>query len=157
MKASMLPAIALTWVLAALPAHSATTQLLSLGLLPIKAGQYVSDFVIDTQGVDILAVCHVPFGWKITAGIDDAVTGSLQGHAGLGVSFIHDSNRAELDGLFLVRVYKFTTRWDGSMPPTFLGRFNVGRYGDDGASRRVKMTPANIKLAGADRCPPPRD
>jgi len=157
MKPWFLLAILLAASGASSAACAATTGLLSIGPIPLGPKQYVASFDIDTQGVDILAVCHIPFGWKVTAGIDDAVTGRLKGRAGLGPSFVSATshNLSQLDGLFLISVEKRRTQLDGGLPPTFLGHVGIGRYGRDLGLYRVPIPPASIRLTPAERCPPP--
>lgn len=137
-------------------AQAADAQLLSLTPPPLAVGEYVDGFTVRTQGVEILAVCHIPFGWKTTAGIEDSVTGELSGEAGLGPSFLsaRSANLGQLDGLFLVRIQP--GQGDEGLPPTFDASMTVGRYGDEAADRTVALDASKVILAPAAQCPPPR-
>jgi len=134
------------------------TELLSLQV-PLKPGEYVEAFKIDTQGVEIIAVCHIPFGWKTTAGIGDSIIGELSGQAGLGPSFVSPGNHnsRELLKMFLVRVSRYTTARHGGVPPTFQATATIGRYGSAAESPPVRLTPSDIIRTRAKRCPPPND
>ncbi|HEX8667064.1 MAG TPA: hypothetical protein VF727_01665 [Allosphingosinicella sp.] len=129
------------------------TELVSLVGMPVAEGEYMEAFQIETGGVEILAACHIPFGWHLTLGIDDSVTGSLEGRAGLGPSLINRENGEQLRDLFLVRVPP-GDRDDPNMPP-FKGTVEIGRYGTDEA-RTVPIDPRTVVRRPATRCPPPR-
>jgi hypothetical protein len=133
-------------------------ELLSLTPPPLKSDEYIEAFEIQTQGVDIFSVCHVPYGWKARAGIVDKFTGELSGEAGLGASFVSPSskNMNELNDMFLIRITTFTTRWDGYVPPTFRAKATIGRYGENSKERVVRLNVSNLPRKVADRCPPPR-
>lgn len=132
------------------------TQLVSLKLPPLRSDEYVDSFDIKTQGVEILSVCHIPHGWKVTAGIDDSVTGGMRGEAGLGVSFVSgkSGNLSQLKGLFLIRVINEVAKWDGSLPPTFQVSITIGRYGQDTRVRSRRLTAQNLVRTPAKTCPP---
>ena len=79
-------------------------ELLSLRGIQLPAHGYISSFHIDTWGVTVLAVCHLPPGWTVTAGRSADPSGVLGGTASLGVTFLNSASLSEPDDLFLIEV-----------------------------------------------------
>jgi hypothetical protein len=169
-RAGKLLSLALAcWILGASAVSAAETQLLSLTgikLHPLKSNkentaQYVAGFDIDTWGVRVLSVCHIPPGWTISGGQGIDLGGVLSGAGGGGVAFLDASRLDELHNLFLVEVidYQATGRGDCSdscMPPTFSGTVEIGTYSRNyGPDRKLQLVPSNIRLTAAARCPDP--
>jgi hypothetical protein len=140
-------------------ADDGRTELLSIVGVPLGPNEFIKSFDIKTQGVTILAACHVPSGWRVSLGYYDSVDGEMEGHDGLGASAINRSPKslAELGNLFLVRVYKYTDRWDGLLRPTYRGRVSIGRYGTLSASRSYPLRATNISRKPGPACPPMTD
>lgn len=132
--------------------------LLSLRI-ELQPGEQLERFAIDTWGVDILAVCNVPPGWRVTAGRSAAPDGVINGEGTHGVTWIGAADLDRLNGLALVQLYGpvqpdpiyFDPPSSGEVPATFGGEADVmGRGG-----RTTPLTSANVRLTSAERCPPP--
>jgi hypothetical protein len=143
--------------LAAMPAAAAEpsrTYLASIAV-PLSAGDRIDRFEIDTWGVDFLAVCRIPHGWRIKAGGSAAPDGRIEGEATHGITYI--GRTAELQGLALVRLYGPVQKHDirtgpgGRIPATFAGR--LGLYRASGRSQEIKLGYSNVRLTPATRCP----
>ena len=132
-------------------------QLLSIKLPELGPDEYIDAFSIDTQSVGVVSVCQIPFGWKVTAGIDDSVTGELSGQAGLGVTFINAQSRysGEIKDIFLVDIPAYTSKWNRTLPPTFIVKLTIGRYRSPDFNRTIDLDAANIIRTPAARCPDP--
>ena len=147
--------------MSARPGFAAATQLLSIVGLGIPAGRYVSSFDIQTWGVRVLAVCHIPPGWTVSGGQDADPGGTLSGSASEGVTFLDPSHLGDLNGLFLVEVADVHAAQgdlakDGwYLPPTFDGKIEIGRYGNDTDTSPRRLVPSNIALVAAARCADP--
>lgn len=158
MKRRLALGIALAAMVVA-PGHAAqrqtaqATYLLSIADLPLAANEYAESFDIETWGVQIIAVCQIPPDWTISAGTDSAVTGSISGQAGHGVSAISRAshNLDLLRDLVLVRVSP-----RASDRPPFSGSIRIGRYGSETFDRTQSLTAANFHRTPARQCPPPR-
>ena len=157
LKVQRIAVVAVVIALAASPAVAAQTERLSIVGVPLKANEYIGKFAIRTRGVHILAVCHIPHGWHVTAGVFDSIDGDMTGQGGLGVSWVNNKNRDELGDMFLVRVDGYTDAWSGSLPPTYRASVSIGRYGEDLRLKRRVLTKVQLKRTPADRCPPPRE
>ena len=146
--------------LAGPPALAAPAQLLSIVGLGVPDGRYVSTFAFRTWNVRVLAVCHIPPGWTMTAGRDADPGGVLSGSASEGMTFLSSANVGELTGLFLVQVENFHAARVGRcarsscVPATFSGSITIGRYLDREAAP-TRIRPSNIRLVAAPRCPDP--
>ena len=150
------------YMIVPLAAAESPTQLLSLTGIKLKAfdgpgGEFVSAFEVNTWDVQVLAVCHIPPGWTVTAGRNADFDGILSGVASLGVAYINASQLSELDAIFLVRVGKYREHDDGDctkhcIPATFSGDVTVGTYGLD-ADSKLRLRPSNIHLQDASKCP----
>jgi len=142
--------------LAATPVAASQTELLSIVGVPLNANEYIRQFTIQTEGIHILAVCNIPNGWHVAAGLYDSIDGDMKGDGGLGASWVSNKNPDELQDMFLVRVDKYTEAWNGSLPPTYRASVSTGRYGLDLRLKRRALTKGQLKRTPADRCPPPR-
>lgn len=142
------------------------TELLSLTGLRLqstapdrsKTGQFIASFDLKTWGVKVLAVCHIPAGWTITAGKNANPEGVLSGNAGEGVAFIDAGTLKQLDDLFLVDVdgYHADDLGDCSKdctPATFSGVLYEGTYGVETPDIRIRLRSLNIRLTPATSCP----
>jgi hypothetical protein len=141
-------------------AVAGNTELLSIHNISLPNNGYIAGFQIDTWGVRVLAVCHLPSGWTITAGKSADPTGILSGEASLGVTDIADGNSAQLSELFLVEVEDDREREEpipnGVRPARFSGRLTVGTYGQhDPDWHDVPLTSANLTRDTATKCPDP--
>ena len=165
----LIPVALALWVADAPKSFGADAQLLSLSgvqLHPLRQGedkraQYIAAFNIKTWAVKVLAVCHIPAGWTISAGENASSEGVLSGSAGEGVAFIDAGALAELNNLFLVQVtdYQQEDRGDcarNCTPATFSGDLSIGTYGVDGVpDTKLRLSPANIRLTSTAKCPDP--
>lgn len=128
------------------------TELLSIAPA-VRPGEYVDAFDLRTQGVEILAVCHVPGKWTVTAGEDSSVTGRLAGEAGYVTVAVDPTASQDLQYVFLVRVRGATTKWQGALPPTFYGSATLITKGRHPTSRVVKLRMADLPRVRAVHCP----
>jgi hypothetical protein len=165
----LIPVAFALWVLGVPKSFGADAQLLSLSGVqphPLRQGedkkaQYIAAFDIKTWAVKVLAVCHIPAGWTISAGKNAYPEGVLSGSAGEGVAFIDAAALAELNNLFLVQVtdYHAEDRGDCARdctPATFSGDLYIGTYGASGVpDTKLRLSPANIRLTSAAKCPDP--
>ncbi|MDB5429183.1 MAG: hypothetical protein JWP35_299 [Caulobacter sp.] len=154
--AGIVAAAVSAWPVVASPARQHShTYLLSV-VIPLKTGQYVSDFKFETWGVDVIAVCHFPPGWRIRAGRAATSDGVLEGEASQGITFLSGKRMRELRGLFLVRPYGGIQRKDiGSVPATFAGTATIGGYGPHDDDRKINLDYRNLHLTPANHCPAP--
>ena len=141
-------------------ASASETRLLSIvaPLRPGPGGDYVASFDIATWDVVVLAVCHFPEGWMLTAGQGLDPGGRLSGRAGGGAAALGAATLDRLRSLFLVAVDDISFAPTGDCrsacrPATFAGTAEIGRYGQDTRMRRLRLGPANLVLAPATRCP----
>ena len=140
------------------PAEHPHTYLLSIGNLPLKAGESVEKFEFSTWGIEFDAVCHIPPGWRITAGSSATPNGSLAGSGSQGATWFNESSPPELRHMVLVTLYANIQRADlrtpdgsGVVPATFAGQATIST--DDG-ERKVRLSYKNITLIPAVRCGP---
>lgn len=138
-------------------ARSPHTFLASIVGIPLAKNEALQSFQIDTWDVRFKAVCHLPLGWRITAGGGATPDGTLAGEGGQGLVFLNTTNIAELHNIALITldgpVLKTEIRSPGSVRPiTFSGRARLITYGSD-RTRSVKLTSANIRLIKGVRCP----
>jgi hypothetical protein len=153
----LLPAAAALAAAAPAPAAGPRTYLASIEGIAIAANEYVDGFTIDTWGVEIVAVCHLPPGWEIRAGKQASPDGVIAGEASHGVTFLDRPRLGALRRLVLVRLYPpIQRRRTGDQPATFAGHARIGRYGVIERRRQVALTWRNLRLTPASRCPPPR-
>src|SRR5690242_1709051 len=120
---SAFAALALVAALGVAPMPAAAFQLLSIRGIELKDNEYVAAFSIETWGVRVRAVCHIPVGWSINvAGALDP-SGTLTGNAAGGVAFLERSDLGALDRLFLV------DDPDKEFPRRLDGTVSIGTYG----------------------------
>jgi hypothetical protein len=155
----MFPLLAPLALAAPAPAAAGETWLASIGGLELRAGEYVDGFRIETWGVDILAVCRIPPGWRVTAGRSAAPDGVFAGEATHGVTAIGAAHLSALGNIVLVRLHGAVQREampveGGTVPATFAGRVSIGSHRPEGG-REVRLTHANVRLMRAAACPPP--
>jgi hypothetical protein len=153
----MLPLLASIALAEPAAAAEGSTYLAAIQGLRVGAREYVESFEIATWGVEILAVCRIPPGWRVTAGNSAAPDGIIAGEATHGVTFLDASRVSALEGIVLVRLAGAVQREaraveHGTVPATFAGRASVGSYaGAEG--REVPLTYANVRLTRAAGCP----
>lgn len=150
MRAFSIYALAAMLAVLAVKAEAATAgtpELLSLQGLALKTSQYIDGFKIETLGVRILAVCHIPMGWHLTAGHGIDQFGELSGESQGGVANINKDGLSDLNGLFLIAVEP-----DTAVP--FRGTIRTGYYGRNLDQTR-NLRPENLKRVPAARCPNP--
>jgi hypothetical protein len=131
-------------------APSEAGQLLSLDGLALSPNEFVAGFRIDTAGFSLLAVCHLPQSWTI--GGLNAPSGGLYGSYHVGAAALSGVGLAELHGLFLIQPFDAAGRADTQLS----GEVLVGLYGDDRDPAARPLSPRQILLTPADRCPDPR-
>lgn len=130
------------------------SYLVSVTGISLARDEYVDGFAIDTWGVDVLAVCHIPPGWEMRAGREATPVGIIAGEASHGVTFLNRPRLGELEGLVLVRLSGSLDRRNERQ--AFSGRAQVGRYGVEPGGREVPLAAANLILSPARTCPAPQ-
>lgn len=153
-------AASLAIVLTAAPAgtEAPKTYLASLTDLPLRSGERLDSFSIDTWGVSFRAVCQIPRGWRIKVGGSAAPEGVLEGESTQGTTRLSDL--AALDSLVLITLsgpIQYREIRDGSggvMPATFAGKAVIM---GPSSGREAPLSARNIKLTPATRCPEPMD
>lgn len=149
-----MPLLALLLAGAVPPADHPRHYLLSVAGLPLKAKDRVESFAFDTWGVQFDTVCHIPPGWRITAGGSAAPDGILKGEGSHGVTWLTGPNPPELRDVVLVTLYDRVQPHDvksgtGVVPATFKGTVTTWDYARE---RKLRLTSANIRLRPATRC-----
>jgi len=134
------------------------TYLVSITSVPVETGDQVARFALDTWGIDILAICSIPAGWRIEAGRTAAPDGVIRGEATHGTTRLTGRRLAGLRNIALIRVdgaVRGGTQRTGSGDDiaTFLGNMDI--YDSRGAAREVPLTLRNVRLTPAQRCPQP--
>lgn len=137
------------------PADHPQMYLLSIVHLPLKRDESVKQFSFATWGIGVNAVCHIPEGWRITAGRDADPEGEIAGRGSNGVSWFKESNPKELGDLVLVTLYMPVQKTDvkqhdGIVPATFNGEALVSGLDAD---RKIPLSYKNIHLVSAAHCP----
>ena len=86
------------------PVHAQTRGRLTLHGVPVPDGQFLTEFHVDTWGVDILAVCHVPADWKISVQEYEDSQGLLSGTTTHFHGALDRAGERALTSVFLVDV-----------------------------------------------------
>lgn len=134
------------------------TYLASLTNLPLRSGERLESFSIETWGVTFNAVCQIPAGWRIKAGGSAAPDGIVEGESTQGTTRLADL--AALDNLVLLTLWEpiqdreIRDRTGGVTPATFTGKAIVM---GPSAGREVTLSARNIRLVPAAGCPIPKD
>jgi hypothetical protein len=129
---------------------AAAFQLLSIRGIELKDNEYVAAFRIETWGVRVRAVCHIPTGWsiKIAGALDPS--GTLTGGAAGGVAFLERGDLGALDRLFLI------DDPDKDVPRRLDGTVSIGTYGSHELDwREHKLLPASYVFEPGAACPAP--
>jgi hypothetical protein len=150
-------AILLAAAVAAAPPREEPKTFLASLTVPLRKGERLSGFRIDTWGVEFLALCRFPSGWIMRAGRSATPDGVFEGNGTLGATFL-DSD-SELRNLALIRLsgpvqLEAIVERNGQIPATFAGNALLDTPDED-EPRRAKLTYANLLLRPADRCPSP--
>ncbi len=136
---------------ASAPVDHPRVYLASIVDLPLKPGEQMEGFSIDTWGVQFRAVCHIPGGWRIKAGSSATPNGILEGSGSQGATWFSSRNPAELRHIVLLVLYDDVQRADVANGPdaTFKGHAVIST--DDG-ERRAALNYRNVRLTPAKRC-----
>jgi hypothetical protein len=144
--------LAITAALTAAPA-APQTYLASLAGLSLRPGERLDSFSIQTWGVSVEAVCHIPRGWRIRAGGSAAPDGVLEGESTQGTT---RADPAELDRFALITLHgpiqarEVRDRTGGERPATFAGKAVIGGPAQE---REVRIEAQNVRLTPASSCP----
>ena len=154
---TMITTLLMALAVASPPADHPETFLASISGLPVKPNEYVSGISVDTWGVEFRAVCHIPPGWRMTAGNSASPDGTLTGDGSQGVTFLSKERLMELRDLVLINLVVPVQKQEvksatGVLPATFSGHASVGSYGGD-EERQLPISYANIALTPARECP----
>jgi hypothetical protein len=142
-------------------AYAADAELLSIQGISLGEKEYVAGFNLTTWRVEVLAVCHFPPGWTITAAMAASPDGGLQGGIGDTVAALDRTRLGQLQRLFLVKIEDYHEQErvfpsGGGTPPTFVGTISIGAYGpDEPILRSVPIGASNLVREPATRCPDP--
>ncbi|WP_341914656.1 hypothetical protein [Ferrovibrio terrae] len=138
--------IALALLASASPCAAHSAELLSIVGLDVTGNEYVEAFDITTRGIQVLAVCHIPTGWIITAGRTAGYEGELAGGASVGAAGLNQRQLGELQGLFLFSEQSH----QGSVE--LEGTVSLRTYGS-GELREVKLLSPHFRKETVSRCP----
>jgi hypothetical protein len=153
MQSLVLPAL----LAAATPAAAAdegSLQLLSIADIRIPRGQRVTGFKLASWGVDWVALCAIPTGWRLRAGRNATPEGLFEGESTHGATWL--GGLEPLRAVALVRVHG-PVQWsdkrfaDGRVPATFAGTLSLS------GGREVRLGESNLRLTDARACPAPRE
>jgi hypothetical protein len=136
-----------------------TRALLSVENLNLPAGQSLSAFRIETWGVSLLSVCHIPPSWNLVEQKYEDPQGFLSGR-----SDFHGEVLRELRQMYLIDVYDYQPLPKGNPkgeyhPATFSGWVEVaedGEIAENGSAthgKRRTLRSGNFHLTPASRCP----
>jgi hypothetical protein len=131
----------------------ASLHLLSIADIQVTRGQRVTGFKIASWGVDWVALCAIPTGWRLRAGRNASPEGLFEGESSHGVAWLADLE--PLRTVALVRV-QGPVRWrdkkfsGGRIPATLAGTLSLS------GGRQVKLGESNLRLTAARACPAPK-
>ena len=128
-------------------------MLVSITGVTLAPMQFVSGLSVETFNLDVLAICNVPPGWDMkasspTAGPSVGVGGGASG----GVASLEGASLKELQGLFLVKTLEYG---DGPSDYKITGELAIEVRAEEPGWLDYPLTPTNIVVEPADRCPPP--
>jgi hypothetical protein len=136
---------------------NAQTYLVSVVALPLKQGESLESFAFATWGVEFLAVCRIPGGWRIKAGSSATPDGTLEGEGSHGATWFNEPSPDDLRDLVLVKLSRPVQREDvrdntgnALIPATFNGSAVISAR-DREQTRGLDYR--NMELRAADRCP----
>ena len=148
----LLAPVVLALVLAAVFAPRAVAaNLISIKGVSIGADEHVAGFDLVTDGLDVLAVCHVLDDWTVTVSNGSPPDSHISGVAHNGASSLPATKLDRLRQLFLVEANSHVARSVGH-PPSITGFLTLGLYGDGGRFRKLTLGSANIGWEGAANC-----
>jgi hypothetical protein len=140
--------LALALATSSVGSESPRTYLASVNI-DLGPHESLSEFKLDTWGVQFNAVCRIPSGWFVQAGSDAILKGSLKGEGSHGATWLTNGTLRELRGLVLITMWGPVQRADaGPIPATFQGYAVIG----DGA-KRLTLSYRNVRLTPAKGCP----
>jgi hypothetical protein len=128
--------------------------LLSIADIRIASEQRVTAFKIASWGVDWVALCRIPTGWRLRAGRNATPDGLFEGESTHGATRL--GGLEPLRRVALVRVWG-SLQWrakplpDGVVPATFAGTLSLS------GGREVGLTQSNLRLTPARACPAPEE
>jgi hypothetical protein len=146
-------AIALACQLLASPAIAEVRRvLLTVDGLNLPANQTIRAFHVETWGVGLVSVCHLPPSWELKTEKFEDPEGRLDGKADT-----HGEDLKSLSDMFLVDVYDYQPNREGSVPATFSGWVVVGRVEpfDGGTRRKRTLKAGQFRMRDAKNCPTP--
>jgi len=127
-------------------------QLVSIQGIEMDPDSYVAGISINTWGVRIRGVCHIPNGWILEAGNSIDPGGIVRGGASGFVANLSRKDVGQLGNLFLIDDPR---PGEQSSIPMFAGVATVGLYhAPTHDERDIRLGPANFALRGAPGCPP---
>lgn len=116
------------------------------------AGQGVAGFRVDSWGVDWVAICRIPAGWRLRAGRSANPEGLFEGESTHGVTRL--PGLEPLRDVALVRLWG-PVQWrdkpipNGVVPATFSGSLWLS------GGREVGLGKSTLRLTAARACPAP--
>jgi hypothetical protein len=129
------------------------TFLLSIDDVRIAPGERVTGFKLSSWGVDWIALCRIPTGWRLRAGRSATPDGLFEGQSTHGVTRLE--NLQALGNVALVRLWA-PLQWSdrrlpdgGRAPATFAGTLSFSGRGD------VRLGERSLRLVPAQACPKP--
>jgi hypothetical protein len=142
------------------PAFAADTVLLSVKGIPLDRAHHLTQVVIRTWGVEVLAVCHVPKVATVSVDFDIDPGGVLTWRASSWHGELDQSGMKALSSLFLVRVSEYQKEPRGDPrgefhPASFAGIATAATIQEPTQEHLIPLNSANFVLAPAARCPDP--
>ena len=129
--------------------------LLSVDGLGVPVAKSIRAFHIETWGVYLLAICHVPPSWELKSEKFENPEGYVAGR-----SDVHGEPLRQMTDMYLVDVYDYQPLPNGDPkgeyhPASFAGWIAVGRRQpfDAGRLQKRTLTAGNFRLRNAERCP----
>lgn len=127
-----------------------TRALLSVDSLDLPADHSIAAFKIETWGVSLLSVCHIPPSWNLSQEMYEDPAGLLTGR-----SDVHGEPLRELHQMFLVDVYNYQPLPKGVHPASFSGWVQIIEEGSDVRGKRRALHASDFHLTPASHCPTP--
>jgi len=134
--------------------RAGAAELISIQGVTIAADEYVAGFDLATDGLYVLAVCHILGDWTVTVYDGHPPDSRISGYAHHGASSLPASALDRLKQLVLVAALPAGAGSEGHRP-SITGVLSIGQYGDGRSFRTLNLRPANIGWEHSEACPSP--
>ncbi len=126
-------------------------DLISIRGISIRPDEFVAGFELATNGIDVLALCHVLPDWTITVSNGHPPDSHVVGDAHHGASSLPAGSLDRLTRLLLVEPQKPAASGTKN-PEAITGFLTIGMYGSSAPLRKLPLAPANILREPAPSC-----